>query len=116
LENKNLADQGAVNWVKYQLYNTDSDFYPTLAPCGDRTDFYIKSMWVSGLTLNIQKVGSNAILTWPAVLSNFTLESTGDLGPSANWQPVSPPPTVVGDQNVVTNALTGAQQFYRLKL
>jgi hypothetical protein len=116
LENKNLADQGAVNWVTYQLYNTDSDFYPTLAPCGDRTDFYIKSMWVSGLTLNIQKVGSNAILTWPAVLSNFTLESTGDLGPSANWQPVSPPPTVVGDQNVVTNALTGAQQFYRLKL
>jgi hypothetical protein len=117
LENKNLIEQGVVNWVTYQLYNTDSDFYPSLAPCGpDRTDFYIKSMAVAGLSLNIQKVGSNAILTWPAYLSNFTLESTPNLGPNANWQPVSPPPVVVGEQNVVTNAITGAQQFYRLNL
>jgi len=47
LENKGLAEQGVVNWLTFQIYNTDSNFYPTAASCGpDRTDFYIKSMTV----------------------------------------------------------------------
>jgi hypothetical protein len=115
LENKGLSDQGAVNWVTYQLYNTDSNFYPALAPCGpDRTDFYIKSMTVSGLMLGIQRSGSNVILSWPTNTPGFNLVSSPNLVPPV-WNPVSPPPVVVNGQNVVTNPITGAQQYYRLK-
>jgi hypothetical protein len=116
LENHGLADQGAINWVTYQLYNTDSNFYPSQAPCGpDRTDFYIKSMTISGLQLNIQKAGANVVLSWSTNTPGFNLESTPSLGVPV-WNPVSPVPVVVNDQNVVTNAITDAQQYYRLRL
>jgi hypothetical protein len=105
-----------ITWVTYQLFNTDSDFYPTLAPCGpDRTDFYIKSMTVQGLTLNIQRAGPDIILTWPTNASGFNLESTTNLGVGVLWTPVTPLPTVVNGQNAVTNPLGSTRQFYRLK-
>ena len=114
LENKGLTDQGAVNWVTYQLYNTDSDFYPSLASCGpDRTDFYIKSMEVTGLMLDIQKAGSNVVLSWATNVPAYNLESTTNLAAPV-WNPVSPLPSVVNGQNVVTNPIVGAQQYYRL--
>ncbi len=105
----------AVNWVTYQLYNTDSNFYPTTAPCGpDRTDFYIKSMTVSGLTLNIQRDGPNVLLSWPGFLTNFTLVASTNLSAPV-WNPVSAdPPAIVNGQNTVTNPIAG-QQFYRLQ-
>jgi len=103
-----------INWVTYQLYNTDSDFYPAVAPCAQRTDFYIKSMTISALTLNIQKEGSNVILSWSTNAPGFNLESTLNLAAPA-WNPVSPDPVVVNGQNVVTNPIAGAQQFYRLR-
>jgi hypothetical protein len=114
LQNKGLTDQGAVNWVTYQFYNTDSDFYPTLADCGpDRTDFYIKSMTVGGQTLDIQKAGSDVLLSWATNVPAFNLESTTNLVAPV-WNPVLPLPSVVNGQNVVTNPIVGAQQYYRL--
>jgi len=116
LENKSLTDQGPINWVTYQLYNTDSNFHPTLALCGpDRTDFYIQSMTISGLTLNVQRAGSNIVLSWSTNTPGFTLVSTPQLGVGAVWSPVSPSPVVVNDQNVVTNSIIGTQQYYRLQ-
>lgn len=116
LENKGLTDQGAVNWVTFQLYNTDSNFYPGLATCGpDPTDFYIKSMTVSGLQLNIQKAGANVVLSWTANVPGFNLESTPSLSAPV-WSPVSPAPVVANGQNVVTNSIVGTQQYYRLRL
>ena len=106
-----------VNWITYQLYNTDSDFYPTLASgCQARTDFYIKSMTISGLPLNIQKVDpSSVLLTWQTNVPGFSLESTTNLGAAAAWNPVSPSPSIVNGQNAVTNPITTSQQFYRLR-
>lgn len=116
LENKGLADQGPVNWVTYQLYNTDSDFYPTPAPCGpDRTDFYIQSMTVAGLTLKIQQAGSDVVLTWPTNTPGFILASSFNLGAAAVWNTNSTAPVVVNGQNTVTNPIAGARQFYRLQ-
>ena len=118
-----FRNPGPIVWVTYQLYGTDSNFYtnsteagggPGLAPCGpDRTDFYIKSMTVSGLQLSIQRAGTNAILSWPAYITDFNLESTPSLSAPA-WNLVSPDPVIVNGQNVVTNAIAGAQLFYRL--
>jgi len=114
-EDGGFATNGPVTWVTFQLYNTDSDFYPTLAPCGpDPTDFYIKSMTISGLTLNIQKAGSNVILSWPTNVPGFNLVSSTNLV-APFWNPVSPQPTVVNGRNVVTNPIAGSQQFYRLE-
>jgi len=112
---KTATTNGPINWVTYQLYNTDSDFYPALAPCGpDPTDFYIKSMTILGLNLNIQRVGTNVLLSWPSFFTNFVLVSATNLSAPV-WSPVSPLPSVVNDQNVVTNSIPGAaQQFYRL--
>lgn len=111
-----FVTNGPVSWITFQLYNTDSNFYPSLAPCGpDRTDFYIKSMTVTGMTLNIQRIGSDVLLSWSTLVPGFHLESALNLGPAAAWNPVSPLPTVVNGRNVVTNSVLSAQQqFYRL--
>ncbi len=115
LENKGLTEPGLVNWVTYQLYNTDSNFYPTAAPCGpNRTDFYIKSMTVAPLKLHIQAAGSDVILTWPAYITGLSLASCTNLAAPV-WDPVLPLPVVVDGQNVVTNPVAGVQQFYRLQ-
>lgn len=36
-----------INWVEFELYNTDSDYYPTHTITGGETDFYISNMWVT---------------------------------------------------------------------
>jgi hypothetical protein len=104
-----------MTWVTYQLYNTDSDFYPSVCANPQRTDFFIKSMTVAGLTLNIQRAGTNVVVSWPTNVLGFTLKSSADLGAAAVWNTVSPAPTVVNDQNFVTNPITGSRQFYRLQ-
>ena len=111
-----------INWVTYQLYNTDSDFYNftngIYSPCVNpqRTDFYIKSMTVAGLTLNIQLAGANVVLTWPTNTLGLTLASTLNLGAGAVWSTNSlPAPVVVNGRNAVTNPVAGTEQFYRLQ-
>ena len=119
-EDGTFAHPGPIVWVTYELFNTDSNFYPpggNYAGCGgpDRTDFYIKSMTVSGLTLNIQRAGTNVLLSWRGIFTNFTLVSSTNLVAPV-WNPVSTdPPGVVSGQNVVTNPIAGAQKFYRLQ-
>ncbi len=123
-EDGTFAHPGHIVWVTYELYNTDSNFYPpggNYSACGgpDRTDFYIKSMSVAGLALNIQRAGTNVILSWPGYITGFNLESTSSLRAPV-WNPVSPDPVVVSNsvsdwKNVVTNAIAGTPQFYRLK-
>jgi alpha-L-fucosidase 2 len=54
------------------------------------------------------------VLSWLANASGFVLERTTDIS-STNWIPVSPPPTVVGPLNLVTDSVDGESMFYRLK-
>jgi hypothetical protein len=122
-EDGTFTTNASVNWIEYELYNTDSDFYnftngiPSVTTnCTPaRTDFYIKSMTITGLTLNIQQAGANVILSWTTNASNFTLASSLSLGPSAVWNTNSTAPFVVNGQNVVTNPIAGTQQYYRLQ-
>jgi uncharacterized repeat protein (TIGR03803 family) len=64
--------------------------------------------------LALAPLGGNLILSWPADATGFTLQSTTNLGPSAVWTTNLPPPIVVTGQYVVTNPVSGAQQFFRL--
>jgi hypothetical protein len=36
-----------IDWVEVELYNTDSDYYPTHTITGGETDFYISNMWIT---------------------------------------------------------------------
>ena len=58
--------------------------------------------------------GPYVILAWPTNYSGFTLQSTTNLGSSAVWSTNSSPPVVIGGENVVINAASGKQQFFRL--
>jgi uncharacterized repeat protein (TIGR03803 family) len=69
--------------------------------------------------LSIIPSGPYVILTWPTNYAGFsyagyTLQSTANPGPSAVWSTNSSPPVVIGGQEVVTNAISGRQQFFRL--
>ena len=69
----------------------------------------------SPLSLGIVRSGDQVIVTWPANAAGFTLESTGNLLLSNSWLPVSPSPSIIGGQNVVSNTIGAEPRFYRLK-
>jgi hypothetical protein len=61
-------------------------------------------------------VGPNSIiLTWPATTNGgFSLQSTTNVCSPMVWANVSNSPVVVNGQNIVTNLISGGQQFFRL--
>jgi hypothetical protein len=64
--------------------------------------------------LNIAQAGSDVVLSWLTAGSDgFLLESTTSLS-SPSWSSNGPPPVIVGDSYVVTNAATGIEKYYRL--
>jgi len=98
-----------INWVNFRLY-----LGPNSGPNDPVDDLEISSMTIAGLTLNIQLVGTNAVLSWPSV-TGFTLASSLNLGAGAVWNTNLPSPAVVNGQDVVTNPIAGTRQFYRLQ-
>jgi len=100
-----------INWVNYRLWNGQSS-----GPNDTAENFEISSMTIAGLTLNIQLVGTNAVLSWPTNAIGFSLASTLNLGTGAAWSTNSlPSPVAINGQNVVTNPITNSRQFYRLQ-
>jgi hypothetical protein len=92
---------------------------------GDSTTAFSPTL-VSGtslppvLALTFTPAGSGAvtpnsiILAWPATNGGFTLQSTTNLVAPMVWATVTVTPAVVKGQNVVTNIISGTQQFFRL--
>jgi hypothetical protein len=64
--------------------------------------------------LNLQLGESAVILSWPTNATDFTLQSTTNLGSSAIWTTNLPTPVVLNGQFTVTNPISGGQQFFRL--
>ena len=103
------------------LFLTNNTLYGTAdlgGSSGAGTVFSL-SLPVPPLPLTIIPSGTNVILTWPINVAGFdytgyTLQSTANLGPPVVWSTNSPASFVIGGQNVVTNPLSGPQQFYRL--
>jgi uncharacterized repeat protein (TIGR03803 family) len=63
--------------------------------------------------LNIAPAGTNIVLNWPTTAANFNLQCTHDLS-SGNWNTVTNPTSVIGNQIVLTNAICGSNTFFRL--
>jgi uncharacterized repeat protein (TIGR03803 family) len=81
---------------------------------GNGTVFSLGLPAISSLRVTIISAGTNVVLTWPIEAAGFTLQSATNLVPPVSWNLVSPPPVNVNEQNTVTNAISGIQQFYRL--
>ncbi len=63
--------------------------------------------------LSIARSGSNAVLSWPATATGFTLRSTGNLS-AGTWQTNSPPPVLNGAVFTVTEQIGPNNKFYQL--
>jgi uncharacterized repeat protein (TIGR03803 family) len=81
---------------------------------GAGTVFSLSLGSASAPQLTIIRSGANVILSWPTNAARFALQSTTDLVSPAVWNTVSPAPTVVNGQNVITNPVSGTRKFYRL--
>ena len=65
--------------------------------------------------LNVVASGSDLKLTWPLAAQNFNLQSTTNLVNTNAWTMVTNVPAIVDLQNAVTNPISGAAKFYRMK-
>jgi len=58
---------------------------------------------------------SHNVVSWPATLTNCTLQLTHDLSAPISWQDVVASPAIVGNQLVITNIISSTNTFYRLE-
>src|SRR5262249_8396297 len=66
-------------------------------------------------TLTGATSGSNLVLSWPASIGGYVLQSTTDVG-SGTWTTVATPPTLIGGNWQVTVPTSGAPKYFRLQL
>ncbi len=66
--------------------------------------------------LSIAPLTNQVQVSWPAVLSNFSLQFKGALAAPYNWSNVPTPPVISGTNNVVIEDITNVTKFFRLKL
>ena len=75
--------------------------------------------WIVGALrsppLSMARAGGEVVLSWPTTATDYFLQSTEDLNVPVVWAQVNEVPTVVENQFTITNTVTGAQKFYRLR-
>ena len=65
--------------------------------------------------LSIQQSGpATFVLSWPASIGGYSLQSNNTVDSPGTWQNVTAPVSVVGNQNQVTVSSATAAKFYRL--
>ena len=65
--------------------------------------------------LNIEFAGNDLVISWPASVQGYQLETTTNLAAGNQWKVVTNTPVLVGLRSVVTNSLLDEARFYRLK-
>jgi subtilisin family serine protease len=65
-------------------------------------------------TLQIIRVGTQILLSWPTNAAGYVLRSTHDLS-GGGWGTVPTAPAIIGSQFFVTNTITEDTRFYRLQ-
>jgi uncharacterized repeat protein (TIGR03803 family) len=92
------------------LYGTTSSG----GSAGDGTVFSLSLLPVNAQQLTIHLSGTNAVLTWSAGATGYTLGFATNLVPPIAWNTNLPAPAVINGNNTVTNPISGTQKFYRL--
>ena len=121
-----LAKWNGTQWSALGSGISSNAYITALATTG--TDLYVAGVfdsaggkpatniarWRIPHELKIRRSADKALLSWPATGSNLLLETT--LNPVApNWTILSNPPGLHGGECVVTNPVTDAGQFFRLR-
>jgi hypothetical protein len=70
---------------------------------------------IASPSLQARVAGQNFILSWPISATGYALETTTNLTATNSWTTVTNTPALVNQQNVVTNQVSGAARFYRLR-
>jgi len=66
--------------------------------------------------LEIHPNGNQLVLAWPTNSLIYKLESTTNLAAGVVWSTNLPAPIIVNGKNTVTETVSGARKFYRLRL
>ena len=97
------------------VQGSDGDFYGTTSQGGrGNAGTVFRLTIVPQPQLTIIPSSPYMILTWPTNATGYTLQSTTNLGASPIWTTNLPAPVNFNGQNVVTNPISGTQQFFRL--
>jgi hypothetical protein len=97
----------------FSLTNVPFDTF-TLSTSGNN-DFFAARIDADPPRLNILPAGNVVVISWLTNQPAFQLESTTILPPGTNWSPVTNSAGVIGNQNFVTNEVSGDARFYRLR-
>jgi hypothetical protein len=85
----------------------------TNASGGDGSD--IGAFELGMPNLNIQQVGSDAVLSWPSYYGDFRLQFSTNLASSNSWISAGGSVSVVGNQYQQTNGPISSNRFFRLR-
>jgi hypothetical protein len=66
-------------------------------------------------SLQAKAYGSDLVITWPVSANGYALETSTSLTGTNSWASVTNVPVIADSQYTVTNAISGASRFYRLK-
>jgi len=80
------------------------------------TQIVTNFMYVPFPTLTVQSSASNVVLSWPASIGGYTLQSNTAVNNPVGWTPVAATITQSGGFNHVTVPSSGAAKYYRLSL
>jgi uncharacterized repeat protein (TIGR01451 family) len=69
----------------------------------------------AGPRLSVRRAEGCVILSWPSSATDFMLEGATVLGSPFVWTAVTNTAVVRGDAHVLTNAVSGTNQFFRLR-
>jgi len=120
----NLAMGATFTWTvtiqvtnAQQIINYANAFGTTADPnttnnLGSATNNAVNRQNVPALSINV--TGNQLLISWPASLAGYMLESSSDLF-SPTWNPVTNPPTFNSTGQSVWLPLTSTQQFFQLQ-
>lgn len=104
--------------VSHWAGQTVEFFFGLLAGTSTNADVTISGMrfyQVEEPALTAEVANDELLVSWPATVQGYVLESRGSLAATDQWSGVTVAPVLVGLRNVVTNAIAGESGFYRLK-
>jgi len=96
------------------LIQSDGTLFGTAVAGGNAGNGTIFSL-TTAPRLDITRVNSSVILTWPTTAVGFALESNTNLASPTGWIAATPAPSLVNGLKTVTNTITPAPKLYRLK-
>jgi hypothetical protein len=68
------------------------------------------------VSLQIERAGTNIIVSWPVTCSTWVLEQAANLNPVINWVPATGSLSVVSGRYRLTTPNNGTMLFYRLRM